>query len=121
MKSIMKVQILFISLTGSIFQNQKIVFKLEHRYSMNLFEVEKLSGSNSQERPDIMVINETTKIATIVDFTVSFEGKEGKLEASREKKIAKYQERQAELEELGYKTTLNVIAVRSLVTWHSEK
>ena len=68
----------------------------------------KLPGSDSLERPDIVVLNDNTKTATIVDFTISFEGEEGKLKASRERKIEKYQDRKAELEALGYKTCCGV-------------
>ena len=55
----------------------------------------KFPWSDYLEGPDIVAI---------VDFTVSFEGEEGKFEASREKKIEKYRESQSELEALGYKT-----------------
>ena len=76
----------------------------------------KLPGSDSLERPNIVVLNDNTKTTTIRIF----EGEEGKLEASRERKIEKYQDRKAELEALGYKTALDAIVVGSLGTWHSE-
>ena len=72
----------------------------------------KLSGLDSVERSDIVVTN-GTQTATIVDFTVSFEGEEDKLENSRSGKVANYRERQAGLEAMGYETALD-----AMVAWN---
>ena len=68
-------------------------------------------------KPDVVILNESTKEAWVIDVTVPFEG-EGTLEEAREGKIAKYSHLREVLAAKGFrKVTVDAFVIGSLGSW----
>lgn len=69
-------------------------------------------------KPDIVILNDSTSEAFVIDVTVPFEGPEGTLEEARETKIAKYSHLRGVLAAKGYQSvTVDAFVIGSLGSW----
>ena len=77
-------------------------------------------GVASNLRPDLTIIDETNKIATIIDVCVPFENRHESFVAARKTKLDKYENIKAQLEEQGYKVFLDAFIIGSLGSYDQE-
>ena len=69
-------------------------------------------------KPDVVVLNDTTREAFVIDVTVPFEGPNGTLEEAREGKVRKYSHLREVLAAKGYQNiTVDAFVVGSLGSW----
>ena len=69
-------------------------------------------------KPDIVLLNDSTSEAFVIDVTVPFEGPEGTLEAAKEGKVIKYSHLREVLAAKGYQQiTVDAFVIGSLGTW----
>ena len=82
---------------------------------------QKVSGSPSDLRPDIVVINRGEKKAIIADVTVPFESSREALNAARQEKIRKYTPLAEWMKaDLGLETSVLALVVGSLGSWDND-
>ncbi|KAG5900201.1 hypothetical protein JTB14_008084 [Gonioctena quinquepunctata] len=77
-------------------------------------------NTNSNFRPDIVVINENESKITIVDVSIPFENEPQALYRARQAKLEKYNGIAEELRAQGYETSVDAFIVGALGTWDPE-
>ncbi|KAG5860703.1 hypothetical protein JTB14_019978 [Gonioctena quinquepunctata] len=77
-------------------------------------------NTNSNLRPDIVVINENESKITIVDVSIPFENEPQALSRARQAKLEKYNGIAEELRAQGYETSVDAFIVGALGTWDPE-
>ncbi|KAK3917638.1 hypothetical protein KUF71_007117 [Frankliniella fusca] len=83
-----------------------------------ILRIEKtVPGSNSREKPDLVVLDEKRKRASIIDIACPFENRYEALEAKREEKIRKYSPLADVLKTNGYQVDVDAVVVGALGTW----
>ncbi|KAE8738257.1 hypothetical protein FOCC_FOCC016268 [Frankliniella occidentalis] len=76
-----------------------------------------IAGSGSADKPDIVVLNNTTKTALIVDICCPFEKRYHALEVARRYKEDKYEHLVQHLRGRGFEASAAAIVVGSLGSW----
>ncbi|KAG5871525.1 hypothetical protein JTB14_028588 [Gonioctena quinquepunctata] len=77
-------------------------------------------NTNSNLRPDIVVINENESKITIVDVSIPFENESQALSRARQAELKKYNGIAEELRAQGYETSVDAFIVGALGTWDPE-
>ncbi|XP_067118900.1 uncharacterized protein T26G10.4-like [Centruroides vittatus] len=75
---------------------------------------QRIPGYKVNCRPDLVIIHEPTKTATIVDVTTPFENGQPAFEAAREEKVTKYSGLVHHFRERGYDTHISAFVVGAL-------
>ncbi|KAG5867674.1 hypothetical protein JTB14_024941 [Gonioctena quinquepunctata] len=76
--------------------------------------------TNSNIRPDIVIVNGIEVKITIVDVTISFENEPQALTIARDLKREKYSGLAEDLRSQGYDTSVDALIVGALGTWDQE-
>ena len=79
-----------------------------------VYSDQKVPGTPSTLRPDIVIINDAAKSCVIVDVVITYENRKDALVAARMDKIRKYDGLRQHFEQRGYHTTLDAYVVGAL-------
>uniref|UniRef100_A0A914Z9B1 Reverse transcriptase domain-containing protein n=1 Tax=Panagrolaimus superbus TaxID=310955 RepID=A0A914Z9B1_9BILA len=71
-------------------------------------------GVVSNLRPDITILDNVNKTATIIDIACPFENRQTAIDAARNEKLSKYQHIKEQLQQKGYKVFLDAFVIGSL-------
>ncbi|KAK3908767.1 Retrovirus-related Pol polyprotein from type-1 retrotransposable element R2 [Frankliniella fusca] len=83
----------------------------------NLRVEKTVPGVNSRDKPDLVIINTSSKQAVIIDVACPFENRYEALERKRIEKVQKYLPLAEALQQQGFETVVDAVVVGSLGSW----
>ncbi|KAK3927015.1 Retrovirus-related Pol polyprotein from type-1 retrotransposable element R2 [Frankliniella fusca] len=76
-----------------------------------------IPGVNSRDKPDLVIIDNSSKVAVIIDVSCPFDNRYTAMEEKRLEKVQKYLPFATALNDQGFDTVVDAVVVGSLGSW----